>query len=217
VYVRNKLWRLPIILVAAWTTSCAVVSGSGNVITESRNVSGFSAVDMSGDAELQIEATGTESLTVTADDNLMPYLRSSVFGSRLILDTREHVNLEPTRNIVYKLTVKSLDGVNVSGDGVVEAKGINSERLRISISGDGKVTIAGNAGEQEISISGDGAYQAQNLNSKTARVDISGDGKAILAVAEKLDANLSGDGSVEYIGNPAVTQHISGDGSIRRR
>jgi hypothetical protein len=215
--VGNKLWRLPIILVAAWTTSCAVVSGSGNVITESRNVSGFSAVDMSGDGELRIEATGTESLTITADDNLMPYLRTDVFGSRLILDTREHVNLEPSRNIVYKLTVKNLDGINVSGDGKVDAKDINSERLKISISGDGKVTIAGNVGEQNISISGDGAYQGQSLNSKTARVDISGDGRAILSVAEKLDANISGDGSVEYVGNPTLTQHISGDGSIRRR
>src|SRR5687767_1144824 len=54
------------------------VDGSGNVVVEQREVSGFSAVSMSGFGELIIQQTGKESLSITADDNLLPLLTSKV-------------------------------------------------------------------------------------------------------------------------------------------
>jgi hypothetical protein len=199
-------------------TACGPhIVGSGNVVTQSRDVLGFHAVELAGDGRLYIEANGKEGLTITADDNLMEHLRSKVSGSRLILETENHVDLDPSAEIVYRLSVKSLDEINVSGDATVDAKGIQTQKLRIRLSGDGSVLVAGTADEQDVRISGDGDYRGQDLSSKSARVDISGDGNAVVVVSDSLDANLSGDGSLEYIGNPRVTQHVSGDGSIRQR
>jgi predicted small secreted protein len=215
--VKRQRWSLFVVALATLLAGCAEVRGSGDVVTQSREVSGVTSVDLAEDAELYIEVNGTESLTVTADDNLQQYLGSDVIGSRLVLDAQDHVNLDPTEVIVYKLTVKSLEEIRISGDGSVDARGVHSDQLKIRVSGDGRITIAGNADEQEIRISGDGAYHGENLTSRRASVDISGDGKAVLAVAEKLNANISGDGSIEYLGSPAITQHVSGDGSIRKR
>lgn len=206
-----------VVALATMITGCAEVRGSGDVVTESREVPGVTSVELADDGELYIEVSGTETLTVTADDNLQQYLSSDVIGSRLVLDTRDHVNLDPTAEIIYKLTVKSLEEIRISGDGSVDARGIHSDRLKIKVSGDGSITIAGNADEQEIRISGDGGYHGENLTSRQARVDISGDGKAVLAVSEKLNVNISGDGSVEYVGSPTITERISGDGSIRKK
>jgi Putative auto-transporter adhesin, head GIN domain len=205
-----------VIALVALLAGCGLngVEGSGNVISESRNVSGITGVELSGDGNLEIEQNGTESLTITADDNILPLLKSEVRSGRLILEERGFHSAERVR---YKLSVKNLNEIALSGDGHVDAKGLLTDRLKVSISGDGDTRTAGNAEEQEINISGDGSYKAQELRSKIARVNVSGDGSATIAVSETLHANISGDGSVEYIGDPKVTQNISGDGSIRKK
>jgi len=193
------------------------VQGSGNVVSESRDVSGISGVELSGDGNLEIEQSGTESLTISADDNILPLLKSEVRGGRLILSERDNIDFQAANRVQYKLSVKNLNEIGLSGDGHVDAKGVLTDKLKISISGDGDIRTAGNAEEQEIHVSGDGSYKGQDLNSKIARVHISGDGSATLTVSETLNANISGDGSVEYNGNPAVTQNVSGDGTIRKK
>ena len=84
------------------------ISGSGHVVDEPRSVSGFSAVSLSGSGRLLIEQGETESLTITADDNLLPLIKSEVSGGRLELGSKDSMtNLRPSTEIVYKLTVKN--------------------------------------------------------------------------------------------------------------
>jgi Putative auto-transporter adhesin, head GIN domain len=216
-YQRAKAVLLIVLAVLLGGCGLSGVQGSGNVVSESRDVSGISGVELSGDGNLDIEQSGTESLTISADDNILPLLKSEVRGGRLILGQRDNIDFQAASRVRYKLSVKNLNEIGLSGDGHVDAKGVLTDKLKISISGDGDIRIAGNAEEQEINVSGDGSYKGQDLNSKIARVNISGDGSATLLVSEKLYANISGDGSVEYSGNPAVTQNVSGDGSVRKR
>jgi hypothetical protein len=206
---------LSLVMTGCW--SIEAVNGSGKVISETRTVSGFSAVSLSGDGKLFIEPGGAESLTITTDDNLLPYLTSDVRGNELRLGARSHFGVNPTRDLIYRLTVRNLDELSVSGDGSVDAKGIHADQLKIHISGDGQIVLSGSAGRQQIEISGDGRYKGEKLESKTATISISGDGNAVAAVSDELNANVSGDGWIEYIGNPSIKQHISGDGAIRKR
>src|SRR5262249_24541080 len=53
-----------------------VVRGSGNVKSESRDVRDFDRVGVSGVGTLTITQGSTESLTIQAEDNLLPLLRS---------------------------------------------------------------------------------------------------------------------------------------------
>ena len=48
-----------------------VVHGSGHAVTQSRPVTGFSAVHVAGSGSILVDRTGTESLSITADDNLL--------------------------------------------------------------------------------------------------------------------------------------------------
>src|SRR5262245_21825765 len=193
------------------------IRGSGNVITESREVSGFTAVSFGGSGQLVIEQSGAESLTITADDNLLPYLTSEVQGHTLRLETKDRTSVDPTRPIVYKLSVKNLDDIQVAGEAKVEAKGIQSENLRIGVAGSGEITINGTADQQDIAIAGSAKYQAEDLKSKVAAINISGSATAIVAASDKLDVNVTGSGDIEYIGDPVVTQKIVGAGSVRKR
>jgi hypothetical protein len=191
------------------------VAGSGKIITEPRTVSGFSAVSLSGSGTVIIEQTGTESLAVTTDDNLLPYIRTEVNGNTLELGFKDSMTyLRPTHDIVFRLTAKRLEGLDISGSGKADAKGLDPDHLRIKISGSGEVSAQGTANDLELRISGSGGYRGAAMGSKRATIDISGSGSAVIAASETLKADVSGSGSIEYVGDPQVTQHVSGSGSV---
>jgi hypothetical protein len=210
------------------------VRGSGNVITETRPVAGFNAVDLNDVGKLIIEQGNKEVLEITAEDNLMEYIESKVSGSQLELGFKEFVNIHPTKDIIYRLTVKNINQIGSSGLGKIEVKKLASENLSVEISGNGRISIDnleaetlslvisglgdisinGSVLQQQLEISGAGNYNAPNLASETAVVDISGSGTAILWVTEQLNLELSGAGKVHYYGSPVVNSNISGVGEV---
>lgn len=210
---------LGILLVAA---ACGPVggptvgTGSGNVKTESRSVSGFNAVTFSSAGELTIRQTGTESLSITAEDNILPLITTTVSGQTLNIGFKSNTAMLPTRGITYALTVKNLNAITVSGAGNITFNDINTDTLRVTLSGVGKLTLAGTATSQGVTLSGAGAYDASNLASNTARVTVSGAGNARVKVRDTLDATVTGVGSIIYFGNPTVTQHVTGAGSVHK-
>ena len=195
---------------------CATEGGSGNVVSETRSVSGFSEVALNGTGTLTIKRTGSESLTIEADDNVLPHIQTNVKNNRLTIETDDTTPI-PTKPINYELTVKDLSAVELQGVGSIDASGISTDELKVSTSGAGDMTVAGEANSQEVDVSGAGSYRAQDLTTKKARVDLSGAGEAIVNVSDELDVAISGFGSVEYVGNPTVSQNITGAGAVRRR
>ena len=230
-----------IIICTAALTACGFpvrfteVRGSGNVITESRTVAGFNAVELSGIGTLIIEQGDKESLEITAEENLMSHIRSDVSGSRLQLGGEDFVNLRPTKDIIYRLKVKNLRQIESSGLGKVEMNDLETGDLDIEISGNGRVSLGnlransltleisglgdvsinGEVKSQQIEISGAGNYNSPNLASETASVEISGTGTAILWVTNQLDLDLSGAGTVHYYGSPLINSDISGSGTVK--
>jgi hypothetical protein len=190
------------------------IHGSGNIKTEPRTVSGFDRVEVSGNAKLIVEQGETESLTITADDNLLEYLTSNVEGSKLILGVKSGSSLQPTAPITYKLVVRKLNAIGASGSITVDAKDIQTDSLTVAVSGSGEVSISGNANEQKIAISGSANYKAESFNTKETSISISGSGKAVLAASSRLDVEVSGAGEVRYIGEPKITKNISGSGIV---
>jgi hypothetical protein len=198
--------------------SSAGKSGQGptSVTEESRNVSGFEAVELRGVGNLAIEQTGSESLSVEAEEDVLPKIRTEVVNNRLIIGPKPNTTIHTTEPINYKLTVKDLNALEVSGSGNVEAEGIGTDRLAVTISGEGNVKTGGEADQQEINISGSGHYRAEGLESREVKIAVMGAGSAIVNVREELDAKISGVGSVEYMGDPTVSQDVSGVGRVSK-
>ena len=116
-------WRIALALGIALLllTACSTTKGSGQLATAQREVSGFTKVELAGQGDLTIEQTGTESLTISAEDNLLPLLTSDVSGDTLILGTKPNTSIVTTKPITYSVTVKDLDGLAVSGSGTMSA------------------------------------------------------------------------------------------------
>lgn len=198
-------------------SGCTAVVGAGPVRSESRDVRGFSAIDLAGNGELVISQTGSESLTIESEENILPLLTSRVSNGTLMLGDRDNVLLRPTKPIRYRLTVKDLHALTLSGSGKITATPIATDDLRVNISGSGEVRLSGKADPQQIEISGSGRYDGTSLESKTATANITGSGAAIVNSSTSLTANIAGSGTIEYLGNPQVIEQVYGSGRIVRR
>lgn len=210
--------------------------GSGNVVSETREVSNFHAIEIDYPAEVIVRQGSQESLEIEAEDNLLPNLKTEVRGGTLEIFYRredgKHVN--PTKIVQITIVVRNLDevdftsageltveglkgenlDVSLSGAGDLDLKDVQLEELSVSLSGAGSMSASGVANTLDMSISGFGGFKGSDLRSKKAEVSISGAGSATVWVDDDLDASISGAGSVNYYGSPAVTRQVSGVGDI---
>jgi hypothetical protein len=192
------------------------ITGSGNLKTEVRQVSNFSQVDFSAVGTLTIEQTGIEGLSITADDNILPILTSDVSNGVLHLGAKDNQNYTTEKPITYLLSVKTLNGLTLSGAGVTLARNLDTQTMTVTMSGAGSATLQGKANDQQVTVSGAGSYDGSEFATKTAKVNVSGVGNAIVNASDTLDATVSGVGNIEYVGNPKVTSHVSGVGTVKK-
>lgn len=214
------------------------IRGSGDIVTEDRDVSGFDSVEFAGFGRLILTQGNEESLSIEVDDNLLRYIDTDVVGDTLKIDFDDNILLRPTDNsIIFRLDVIELSSIDISGAGSFEIDELETNRLEVTMSGAGKVEIdtltatslevvingagdidiSGIVERQEITVSGFGDFNAIDLESEDATVNISGAGDVDLWVHEELDITISGAGSVSYYGKPNVSQSVSGAGSINSR
>jgi hypothetical protein len=209
--------------------------GSGNVISEEREVSGFDKVLVSGSGVAEIIQGESESLIVEAEDNIMPFVESEVENGVLVLGQRANLNLLPTKPVKYTITMVDIAGLEVSGSGAINAEQIDGtivafgisgsgeinvaeldgDSAEVKISGSGNAAISGDVADQVVEISGSGDYRAGDLRSATAVVTIGGSGDATVWVDTTLEINVGGSGSVSYYGDPILTESVSGSGDVR--
>ncbi|UCD24733.1 MAG: DUF2807 domain-containing protein, partial [Gemmatimonadota bacterium] len=115
------------------------VPGSGEIITETRPVSGYSSVKLLGPALLTIDLNGTESLSVTADENLMQYITSEVQDGELVVGIPDAINALPTEPIWYQLTAETMDELIVVGNSALEFLNVDTDTLYAVLDGNGRI------------------------------------------------------------------------------
>ncbi len=190
---------------------------SGIVKTESREVSSFSAISSKSIGKISVQQTDKESLTISADDNILPLIESRITDNILYLTIKKDVSFIPIKPIEFVVEVKSLESLIIDGVSSIEVKGIKGKQLLIFFDGVGSMTIAGDVDVLNLDLAGVGSFQGEGLQVKQATVHHSGVGSAVVKVSEVLDVTVSGVGSVEYIGSPQVQKSVQGLGSVKKR
>ncbi len=212
------------------------INGSGNIVTEERAVSGIDKVDLQSIGNLTIVVGDEESLTISADDNLIDYITTEMVGDTLEIGMKPNLSLDPSRTIEYELTVKSLSSVVLSGFGNITADELTGEDLDIRISGSGDMRLGRLAAENallrvsgfgdidvnemvvdqpNLEITGSGNITVDELQAVAMEVKISGFGNADLTgVATSQDVQILGSGNLnaENLESETATVKITGFG-----
>jgi hypothetical protein len=184
---------LPSLACGAFTTNAVI--GSGEIITQTIDVSGFQRVTLEGFGDVFIEQGQTESLSVETDDNILPLLDIRVRGSELILGTKNGVDVNPSKGITYTLTVQDLDDITLAGSGAFHVGSLSSGNFGISVSGSGDVNLSGLEAEAlSIRLNGSGNIFVENVD------------------VQAVDSSLQGSGDIKLEGQ-ADTQKVRMGGS----
>ena len=194
------------------------IEGSGVMKTEVRKVEPFTSIVLT-DVEsslLVIEHTGEESLTITAEENLLAMFTSEVKHGVLYLTFKKGNSFHGKRP-TYKVTVKDLRHIHVQGGVVIEASKLESEKLSILIEGAAGGNLSGRVDDLTIEIKGAGWISAGELKARRAKVSVQGAGQVTVNASDELDAEMSGAGIIWYIGDPKLKSNVNGLGLIKRK
>lgn len=190
------------------------VKGSGNARTETRAHEKFDRVAVRGTGEVNIVIGPEHSVTVTADDNLLPIYTSSVVSGELVLEPSE--SMQPKTPIRVKIVMPAMRSASIAGSGDINVTGLAQKEVEFRIAGSGDVVAAGSVETVSASIKGSGSIRLADLAAKDAAVSIAGSGDTVVNASENLSASISGSGDVRYLGKPKnVQKSISGAGDVR--
>lgn len=202
---------------SAWSQPLLPVKGTGPSIDKNLNVSDFKSIDVSGGFDVILVQGSSESLTLTAQENLFEYIKAKVDNGTLKIYTRN--NLRPTQPIKARITFKELSSLRVSGGGDtygetpvnagaldVNISGggdfssvINTEELKFNISGGGDTKIEGKIKDYTISVSGGGDLDSK-VNAGSISCRIAGGGDLSLrneAQASNAEIEINGGGDAD--------------------
>jgi hypothetical protein len=221
-----------------WSWGGRSVTASGNVKTETRDVTGFSGISLSLPAKVTIKQGNKEGVIIESDDNFLPLIETVVERGQLRIRPTEKNMSFKGRSMKLNITVDAIniESLSVSGSGDILADQLNSPKLKTSIAGSGDVNIksltsdsvkasiagsgdinlGGTANELDASIAGSGTVKADRLKAKSVVLNIAGSGDATVWATDTMKLSIAGSGDVKYWGDAKVTQSVMGSGSIKR-
>jgi type IV secretory pathway VirJ component len=209
-----RVGSLGLALALAFAVGCdAGEKGSGSIKTDKRTVPAFTAIELGGAYEVSIVCQKPQALEITADDNLLPLVKTEVEGGTLKVHTEKAIS--PSQRMKLTISMGELRGLHISGACETHAEAIQTDNLALTVSGAGSTHLAGTAKTVTLTLSGAGSVQAADLKAQNLTLECSGAGSADVFASEKLSVELSGVGSVTYAGHPKkLEKHVSGVGSI---
>jgi hypothetical protein len=215
------------------------VRGSGTLDSETREVDGFSGLQIDVPAEVTVQQGTRESVTIEAEDNLLAQIATEMRGDTLRIFNSErdwNDRVDPTLpvkititvvdlneiafNGAGKMVVESLSGdtlsLSLDGAGDIALNGLELRSLEVQLDGAGNISASGTAESLSVNMDGIGNFEGADFAVSRAEVDIDGAGSATVRVSDSLDVNIDGAGSVNYYGSPNVKEETDGIGDVKQ-
>ena len=191
------------------------VKGDGDIITDSRSITPFTALEADGAYEVKW-TRGEPALSITTDKNLLEYLRTNVSDGELQISWIKP--LRGTRGIKIKVSSPSLSHVELNGAVRFVGSTLSGPELYLEANGASRIALEGNVNALSAEMNGASRLDAESLITRAIELTINGAGRAEVHATEVLRAEISGAGKVVYAGEPkSVSRQISGAGSIKKR
>ncbi len=220
-------------------TSCISIiraTGSGNITTQDRAVSGVDSITVSAGMNLYLEQADSEKLTIEAEENILPLVVTHISDGNLVIRYERIIfgSIIARKPVNIYLAVKDIDKINLSSGAKLESELLKTDSLALDLSSgsSGKISaeirdlacnlssganlaISGKAVSQDIRLSSGASYEAKELVCDHAKVNISSGSSATINVIESLDATVSSGATVRYAGQPQISSNITSGGSLQ--
>ncbi|NLJ42729.1 MAG: DUF2807 domain-containing protein [Bacteroidales bacterium] len=238
----KNLRHFLVIFLAFGITFCAegqirrTVYGNNHVVKKVREAGPFTGIRVSSGIDVYLKQTGSESITVEADENLHEYIVTEIRGGVLNVYSDANIREAEMKRVYVTMrditSLKTLSAGDLIGESPVTADvlelsassagdiklELKAKKVDIDISSSGDMTLSGEADMLEASLSSAGDLNAYGLTVKEADISVSSAGDADITVTERLKARASSAGDINYRGDPKyIDAHSSSAGGIHRK
>lgn len=200
-----------------------VITGSGNITKDTRNVGSFDKISAAGPFEVRLVSGKQGEVSVEADHNIVDLVTTEVKNNTLKIAPREGKLFKSSKGnkVIVRVQVESIVELALTGSGAINGKTELKGNIRIMLEGSGKIDLdiaSGNAeavlsGSGDIvlngkadsfkcTITGSGEIKAEKLQSQVVDVTITGSGDAKVFTNTSITGRITGSGNVAYAGNP---------------
>jgi hypothetical protein len=225
-----------LIILAVAISACGQLigkRGNGERVTKTYSLDPYSQIMISGGYDINLVPSESREVILKVDENLVDEINIYVKGAKLIieserlLDSPGGIMIEVPAYHITELTssggsnidcsdpIESEDlKIELSGAGKIELK-LDVEKVNVELSGAALIYLEGVAKRLDVEMSGAGSFEAGEFEVVDCDINISGVGSALVNVSGNLDAQVSGLGRVEYLGDPkSVKGDVSGVGNV---
>jgi hypothetical protein len=213
-------------LVAAALGAAAILGlggcDNGPPVTQTRNITTFTRLDVSGDLELEVRLFNRPDpgVRITAGEKAIDRIRTELDRGTLRISTKSRgltIGPDPLGPVSISLGVPALVGLTVQDQADVMLTGLSAKTFELRVDGSGDIRAAGRVDDFTLEVDGSADSQLADLSTQTASVRIDGSGDTELTVHRTLDLVVEGSGDVTYHGRPAVTSRLEGSGDVTQK
>lgn len=214
------------------------IKGSGNVVTNPMEISGFTKIDVGDSFQVTVTQSEDYSVIIKADDNLVEHLDVRLDGDTLVIKMASgksarnatleaEVSLPDLKGVKFsEVSQGNLLGIKSQGDFTVRVSGasllqgdLQIRQMEVVVSGASRIDLDGSGATVDLHGSGASTIDLEDFLVGSAQVVLSGASTALLSVKDDIGpATLSGASRLIYSGDPAFRDFkTSGASSISAR
>jgi len=187
--------------------------GSGNIVSENREVVTFTRVDSSSSINVIISQGNIQDVQVASDDNIINEVKTIVENGILKIGLGAGNYIDVT--ITVSITIPNLEGIENIGSGNITISNFEAvANLDINNTGSGTIVLSGSSTALTINNSGSGAYRGFDFSVENGMVINTGSGDCEISATESLTGSNSGSGSVFYKGSATIDITNTGSGQV---
>ncbi len=230
VFSLTAMLLLSFTLSAQWGNG---VKGSGNVIEQNRNLSGFTGIKASSGIDVVIMQGSQDKVVVKADDNLADKITTKIDRDVLILGVAKNSSIRNAKSFKVLVTAKDLKKLSASGGSDVYSDGsltldvfqlrasggsdvkmeLNVKDLDCRINGGSDANLKGKVQHLTVTAQGGSDFEGKGLVVENCEMKVQGGSDAYVYVTGELSMEAHGASDIHYKGSPKVTHQKSSGGS----
>jgi len=197
------------------------ITGSGEVVSEIREVGSFDAISASAGMNVIVTfGDPSEEIEVVADDNLHEVITTEVVAGTLKITSRASIRRAESKDVYVSSgrleSIEVSSAANLRGNNAMKAGELDIEvssagdlfleveadAIDIEVSSSGEATLSGSADRLDLEVSSAGDLDAAELIVAYCDAEVSSAGDAYVNVTEELNAEASSAGHIRYKGDP---------------
>lgn len=162
-------------------------------------------------ATVHYDAGGPARITATGPDDLLEKLRVGQGQIRWCEDCRSGGGRLDITVSGVPLNNVALHGANIE----IALGRLDQDRLRLALSGTGRISASGRIDQVDVALSGAGNIQMGEAAVRRANIAISGSGDIAVSPRDQANVNISGSGRIRMKAAPArLNQSVKGSGGV---